>query len=33
MTDDEIFKYPFIYVVEPGFMELAEEEAAKLREF
>ena len=33
MTDDELFKYPFIYVVEPGFMELSAEDAAKLREY
>ncbi len=29
----EIFKYPFIYAVEPGHMELSEEDAAVLREY
>ena len=29
----EIFRYPFIYIVEPGFMELSQEDAAKLREY
>jgi uncharacterized protein DUF4159 len=29
----EIFKYPFVYVVEPGYMELSTEDAANLREY
>jgi len=31
--DPELFSYPFIYVVEPGFMDLSTEDAAKLREY
>jgi hypothetical protein len=31
--EPQLFKYPFIYVVEPGFMELSQEEAAALREY
>ena len=31
--DKELFKYPFAYAVEPGFMELSTEDAANLREF
>jgi Domain of unknown function (DUF4159) len=31
--DKEIFKYPFVYVVEPGYMELSTEDAANLREY
>jgi hypothetical protein len=30
---DELFKYPFIYIVEPGRMDLADEHAAQLREY
>jgi hypothetical protein len=30
---DELFKYPFIYIVEPGRMELEPEHAAQLREY
>jgi hypothetical protein len=33
MQDPKIFKYPFIYAVEPGGMELSEDDAAKLREY
>jgi len=33
LDDKELFKYPFIYAVEPGYMELSTEEAAKLREY
>ncbi|MBS1792134.1 MAG: DUF4159 domain-containing protein [Acidobacteria bacterium] len=33
MQDPKIFKYPFVYAVEPGFMELSEDDAAKLREY
>ena len=32
-TDTNLFKYPFIYIVEPGRMELTEEHAAQLREY
>ncbi|HEU0186011.1 MAG TPA: DUF4159 domain-containing protein [Blastocatellia bacterium] len=31
--DKEIFKYPFVYVVEPGYMELSTQDAANLREY
>ncbi|MGE0127044.1 MAG: DUF4159 domain-containing protein [Blastocatellales bacterium] len=31
--DKDLFKYPFIYVVEPGYMELSTEDAANLREY
>jgi len=31
--DKELFKYPFAYAVEPGFMELSTEDAANLREY
>ncbi|MBO0863028.1 MAG: DUF4159 domain-containing protein [Chloracidobacterium sp.] len=31
--DKVIFKYPFVYAVEPGFMELSTEDAANLREY
>jgi hypothetical protein len=33
MQDPKIFKYPFIYAVEPGGMELSQDDAAKLREY
>lgn len=33
MSDDRIFDYPLLYFVEPGYMELSEEEAARLREY
>ncbi|MEK7833597.1 MAG: DUF4159 domain-containing protein, partial [Acidobacteriota bacterium] len=33
MQDPKIFKYPFIYAVEPGGMDLSEDDAAKLREY
>lgn len=32
-TDKEIFRYPFVYVVEPGQMDLSKEDAAGLREY
>ena len=32
-TDADLFKYPFIYIVEPGRMELTEEHATQLREY
>ena len=33
IMDDRLFDYPFIYFVEPGFLELSTEEAARLREY
>jgi hypothetical protein len=33
ILDDRIFDYPILYVVEPGFMELSPEQAARLREY
>jgi len=33
IMDPEIFKYPYIYAVEPGQMELSSEDAAQLREY
>jgi Domain of unknown function (DUF4159) len=33
VLDDRIFDYPILYVVEPGFMELSEEQALHLREY
>ncbi len=33
LTDKELFDYPFIYIVEPGDMELREEEVAALRRY
>jgi len=33
MRDQKLFNYPFIYVVEPGYMELSEDDAAMLREY
>jgi len=32
-TDEHIFDYPFAYIVEPGHMELTNEDAAALREY
>jgi len=32
-TAKELFKYPFMYAVEPGYMELSTEDAANLREY
>lgn len=32
-TDERLFDYPLAYIVEPGHMELSEEEAASLREY
>src|ERR1051325_3624660 len=31
--DDRIFDYPIIYFVEPGFLELSDEQAKRLREY
>ena len=33
ILDDRMFDYPIIYIVEPGFMELSPEQAARLREY
>ena len=33
LTDPELFKYPFIYIIEPGGMTLSDTEAAALREY
>ncbi len=33
MHDPKLYEYPFIYAVEPGFMELSEQDAAALREY
>ena len=33
IMDERLFDYPLIYFVEPGYMELSEEEAARLREY
>lgn len=33
ILDDRIFDYPILYAVEPGFMELSTEQAARLREY
>jgi len=32
-TDERLFHYPLVYIVEPGHMELSDEEAAALREY
>src|SRR3712207_5264968 len=33
IMDERIFEYPLLYFVEPGFMDLSDEEAARLREY
>jgi hypothetical protein len=33
LTSEEIFKYPFLYAVEVGYLQLSDEEAATLREY
>jgi hypothetical protein len=33
MQDKNLFTHPFIYVVEPGYMELSQEDTAALREY
>jgi hypothetical protein len=33
ILDERIFDYPILYAVEPGFMELSTEQAARLREY
>jgi len=33
IMDEKLFRYPLLYFVEPGYMELSEEEAVRLREY
>jgi Domain of unknown function (DUF4159) len=33
ILDERIFDYPILYFVEPGFLELSDEQAARLREY
>ncbi|MBA3711276.1 MAG: DUF4159 domain-containing protein [Pyrinomonadaceae bacterium] len=33
LLDDRLFDFPFLYMVEPGFLDLSAEEAARLREY
>lgn len=33
LTDDALFNYPFLYLIEAGSLELSPEEAARLREY
>ncbi|HEX8090974.1 MAG TPA: DUF4159 domain-containing protein, partial [Blastocatellia bacterium] len=33
ILDDDLFNYPLIYFVEPGYLELSGEEAERLREY
>jgi hypothetical protein len=33
IMDDRLFDYPIIYFVEPGYLELSQEQAARLREY
>ena len=33
ILDERIYDYPILYVVEPGFMELSDEQALRLREY
>jgi hypothetical protein len=33
IMDERIYDYPILYVVEPGFMELSDEQALRLREY
>jgi hypothetical protein len=33
IMDERIFDYPILYVVEPGFMDLSDEQALRLREY
>lgn len=33
IMDERLFDHPFMYIVEPGYMELSDEEAARLREY
>lgn len=33
ILDEQLFNYPLVYFVEPGFMDLSDEEAQRLREY
>lgn len=33
MTDPELFQYPFVYMIEPGYIEISADEAASLRRY
>ncbi len=33
VMDEGLFDFPLVYIVEPGYMELSDEEAARLREY
>lgn len=33
LADERLFEFPLVYIVEPGYMELSDEEAARLREY
>jgi hypothetical protein len=33
IMDPELFKYPYVYVVEPGYMQLTDEQVQRLREY
>jgi hypothetical protein len=33
ILDEQLFSYPLVYFVEPGYMELSDEEAQRLREY
>jgi hypothetical protein len=33
LTDDELFDYPFVYLIEPGRLQFSEEEVAALRRY
>jgi hypothetical protein len=33
IMDDDLFKYPYVYIVEPGGMSITDKEAARLREY
>ncbi|MGH9901920.1 MAG: DUF4159 domain-containing protein [Pyrinomonadaceae bacterium] len=33
ILDERLFDYPLIYIVEPGYMDLTDEQAARLREY
>jgi Domain of unknown function (DUF4159) len=33
LTDDQLFDYPFIYIIEPGWLSFSPEEGARLRQY
>jgi hypothetical protein len=33
ILDDSLFNYPFLYIVEPGYMSMSDEEGTRLREY